>query len=335
VKRARTVDRGSWQAAGRWVMACVILSGGAACLPGSLDGLQNGRRSDSGARDVPWLSRDSRAPDLQRDTSIVQVGDTSRPLDLQPQDWSSSDASPMPFDGAVDTDDLDVPSTPTPDLGDAPTEDELGRGYPVEVGADSAGAQLPDAGESDDSGGIGTGGIGAGGGSGTGGDGGSVGGATGMGGAVGSGGAAGGGGNRGSGGIRGSGGSVTIRDASTDAPEVRWDAPRPCVGVADSGICWYLGRAGDSCANACANHGGTASQAASHIGTSAQGGSLTECARLLSLLGIRASVAEGTRSDGLGLGCHLFGSDRWWLTSPAYTDTSRDAVAQIVCGCVQ
>jgi len=318
------------------VVALAIVTGLTACNPGSLDGLQNGHRSDSGAPDLPSLKRDGEVFEVQTDTSIVQIGETPKALDVQPKDSTIPDEPASPEDRAADKDRLDGARLPTLDSADTIEQDAPSldlSGNCAEVEDDGAATTFLDAGEDDGPGGsFGTGGTGAGGGDGTGGDRGSGGGSGGVTGTGGSGGSTGAGGKPGAGGMTGSGGTVTMPDAASDA---RRDAPRPCAGVADSEICWYLGRAGDSCANACANHGGTSAQAPSHIGTPAQGGSLSECSRLLSLLGIQTQVTSGTRSDGLGFGCHLFGSEPWWLTSPAYSDTVKNPVVQFVCGCLQ
>jgi hypothetical protein len=316
--------------------ALAIASAWLACNPNSLDGLDNGRRTDGGTRDGVLLTRDGAVPDVQVDSRAVEGFDTWPLPDLRPEDLSAPDQSTDLPDLAPDTNDLDVPTAPDSvdavEL-DATSVDEA----PLDAAQVTDGAFVDSEEAGEVVGPVGTGGASGSGGSGAfsddGGDSGAVEGSGGVTGSGGSAGTLGSGGEPGSGGAPGSGGTVTVPDAATDAADAR--PPRPCAGISDSGICWYLGRAGDSCANACANHGGTSPQAASHVGTSAQGGSLSECARLLSLLGVRASVAEGNRSDGLGFGCHVFGNDPWWLTSPPYNDTSKSAAVQIVCGCVQ
>jgi hypothetical protein len=109
-----------------------------------------------------------------------------------------------------------------------------------------------------------------------------------------------------------------------------------CAGILDSGICWYYGGLSASCATTCATHGGSSPQAPSHVGIASQGGSLSECTRLLGLLGMTGTVNSGTRSDGQGVGCHVFsGAAFWWLSSPAYSETASLSNVRIVCGCVQ
>lgn len=145
----------------------------------------------------------------------------------------------------------------------------------------------------------------------------------------------------GTGGMTGTGGTgggseVPPRDAGPDAPAAPPDtAPLRCTGILDSGICWYLGKSGDSCARTCVSHGGTSPQAASHVGISSQGGSLSECRRLLGLLGVQGTVLSATRSDDTGLGCLTTLGLCVWLSSPAYSDSSALTNAQLVCGCLQ
>jgi hypothetical protein len=109
-----------------------------------------------------------------------------------------------------------------------------------------------------------------------------------------------------------------------------------CAGVLDSGICWYQGGPGASCATTCSTHGGPSPQAASHVGIASQGGSSNECTRILGLLGMTGTVTSGTRSVGEGVGCHVFpGPAYWWLSSPAYSDTASLPNVRIVCGCAR
>jgi hypothetical protein len=188
-------------------------------------------------------------------------------------------------------------------------------GRETAVGSGGVGAEGGAGGADGGAGANGTGGVGTtGGAGGPGGTGGRVAGGTGAGGLPpGTGGAS-------SGGTMGTGGSSS----------------GGCAGVLDSEICWYYGAIGESCATTCATHGGPSPQAASHVGIASQGGSLTECTRLLGLLGMTGTVNSGTRSDGQGVGCHVFtGPAYWWLSSPAYSDTARLSNVRIVCGCVQ
>jgi len=110
-------------------------------------------------------------------------------------------------------------------------------------------------------------------------------------------------------------------------------------GQRDSGICWYYGASGVSCSTTCAAHGGVSSSTAAHVGSPAQGGSLAECTRLMRLLGLGGSVNSGTRSDGVGLGCHDFPSATssyyYWLSSPDFSNNAKMVQVRIVCGCMQ
>jgi len=108
-----------------------------------------------------------------------------------------------------------------------------------------------------------------------------------------------------------------------------------CAGVPRAGICWYLGPDGSSCQQVCTSHGQTAPDAPSHVGTATQGGSQAECATLFGLLGLTGTPEKGTRSDGQGLGCHIYGATPWWLTSPNFSATASHASAKLVCGCTQ
>lgn len=161
----------------------------------------------------------------------------------------------------------------------------------------------------------------------------------GSGGARGTGGVVGSGGARGTGGVAGGGGATGLPmdagSSGTDAiPDVSDPLPR-CGGVADSEICWYLGRAGDSCVTSCAGHGGTSSLTASHIGNAAQGGSAQECGRLLSLLDGSGTVLSTSRSEDEGVGCVVALGLHWYITSPAYSDSARITGVERLCGCLR
>ncbi len=125
----------------------------------------------------------------------------------------------------------------------------------------------------------------------------------------------------------GQGGADAGTSASSDAAS--------CSGPLRGGICWYLGPDGSSCQQVCASHGTVAPGAASHVGTTAQGGSLAECGILLGLLGVTGTPASGVRSDGLGLGCHIYSGVLWWVSSPAFDATASHTSARLVCGCTQ
>ena len=108
-----------------------------------------------------------------------------------------------------------------------------------------------------------------------------------------------------------------------------------CAGSSRGGICWYLGPQGSSCQQVCTGHGQPALSAATHVGTASQGGSLSECGILFGLLGVSGTPTNGARSDGLGLGCHVYGTTLWWLNSPNFSASASHASAKLVCGCTQ
>ena len=109
-----------------------------------------------------------------------------------------------------------------------------------------------------------------------------------------------------------------------------------CSGVLYAGICWYLGPDGSSCQDACASHGQTSPNAASHVGTTTQGGSLAECGKILGLLGITGTPFTTLRLDGRGLGCYQkTNGNSWWLSTPDFSATASLGSASRVCGCTQ
>jgi hypothetical protein len=108
-----------------------------------------------------------------------------------------------------------------------------------------------------------------------------------------------------------------------------------CSGAPVNGLCWYLGELGQSCTGACSSHGGESPEAASFVGTPAQGGSWTKCAGLLSALGNKGVPLQTMRSDGSGLGCHYYGDRSYWLYSPRYSSSAENVAARLVCGCTR
>jgi hypothetical protein len=141
------------------------------------------------------------------------------------------------------------------------------------------------------------------------------------------------GGSRATGGAPATGGAKATGGALATGGSPAPDA-RACAGESYGGICWYLGQAGESCKQACAAHGQTDAKAASYVGTSSQGGSLSECRALLTLLGVSGSPANGSRTDGLGLGCHvLLDGTAWWLRSPNFSVNAALDGYRLVCGC--
>jgi hypothetical protein len=141
------------------------------------------------------------------------------------------------------------------------------------------------------------------------------------------------------------GGAVQVR--LVDGPATRYEiaviteqAPA-CGGVQVAGLCWYMGLAGDSCQDTCASHGGYNSATANFVGSSSQGGSLGNCEQVLAALQESGMVRDGTRTDGLGLGCHRFfdgGSPTgrlWWLISPDFDPAVTLSQAAMACGCLR
>jgi hypothetical protein len=160
----------------------------------------------------------------------------------------------------------------------------------------------------------------------------SIGGASSSGGTSNTGGAHSSGGSAGAqsatGGHAGSAGGNGGSSGSTTSPA--------CSGVPYAGVCWYLGPDGSSCQDACASHGQTSPNAASHVGTKTQGGSLAECAKILGLLGITGTPSSTLRLDGRGLGCYQkANSNSWWLSAPDYGATASLGSVRRVCGCTQ
>ena len=149
-----------------------------------------------------------------------------------------------------------------------------------------------------------------------------TGGSTGTGGLIASGGAPATGGNSSTGGVPGTGGSSSVA----------------CSGVLYSGICWYLAPSGDSCTQACTDHGGPSSLAVGHVGTAAQGGSLTECATILSLLGVAGTVQNVASISGVGCSSNtgtMAAPGPYWCTSPDFSTTASLAGVQPACGCLR
>ena len=105
-----------------------------------------------------------------------------------------------------------------------------------------------------------------------------------------------------------------------------------CAGSVFQGLCWYLGPRGESCDAACTTHGGVAAGAQAFVGTATQGGSLSECRQLLTLLGVTTAPFLGERDD-VGLGCHLYDADPYWLDAPDFTTDASVPESRIVCAC--
>ncbi len=171
-------------------------------------------------------------------------------------------------------------------------------------------------------------------------DGSALGGSVGSGGAAGPSGGATAGGTANNGGTTNSGGTTSSRGgaaATGGATTSGGSAAVSCSGPEFGGACWYLGQLFQSCTEVCADHGGTSPEAVMAVGVTSQGGSASECSQILALLGVTGSESQGTRNDGLGLGCHVVSQGtrqtKWWLSSPAYSADAREAGTRNVCGC--
>lgn len=142
-----------------------------------------------------------------------------------------------------------------------------------------------------------------------------------------------------SGGATASGGSSMVDAGRTSGAGTQPSAgfgnsdPAICAGISLHGVCWYFGELGQSCASACLEHGGEAPSAASFIGVSAQGGSLAKCTEILARLNRLPAPTSAERFDSLGLGCHSFGAQNYWLRAPLYSSFASNRNAQLACGC--
>ncbi|HET9953128.1 MAG TPA: hypothetical protein VFQ61_01420 [Polyangiaceae bacterium] len=113
-----------------------------------------------------------------------------------------------------------------------------------------------------------------------------------------------------------------------------------CAGKRVLDVCWYLGKFDESCTQVCESHGGVADAALVVIGVSEQGGSAAECRQVLDAFEQGGALSQGTRTDGLGLGCFLRverndRTTRWWLSAPAYDVDAHHTTARRACGCAR
>jgi hypothetical protein len=109
---------------------------------------------------------------------------------------------------------------------------------------------------------------------------------------------------------------------------------RSCAhGSELGGYCWFLGATGISCNDVCQDYGGY-DAALSWVGTTQQGGSAERCDQLLTMLTSPGTTTKGRRSDGRGLGCHLYYDVRWWLNDPDFDPAAKWMNSRIVCSCV-
>lgn len=145
--------------------------------------------------------------------------------------------------------------------------------------------------------------------------------------------ASGNGGNGGSGGAAGGGGVGGSAGTSGGGGGHGGGASVACGGAVEFGLCWYLGAVGESCTTVCAERGGVDLNGVTAVGTASQGGSLAECATLLTALGITKAPTVAFRVDGRGLGCHLYSQSPYWLTSPLAEPADQSSFANLVCSC--
>src|SRR5688572_1192862 len=83
---------------------------------------------------------------------------------------------------------------------------------------------------------------------------------------------------------------------------------RACAGTLLDDVCWYLSAVNQSCNQTCSTRGGFDSASLAFIGTTQQGGSVEQCARVFDVLLGAGAVQAGTRTDA-GAGCHVFAND--------------------------
>lgn len=130
--------------------------------------------------------------------------------------------------------------------------------------------------------------------------------------------------------IQDAGDAAAPTDAGPDA------APPACGGAIALNLCWYLSIRGESCEQTCSARGGHDARATAIVGTTGQGGSLSNCVQVLAALGHTGLVGAGARNDGLGLGCHTWDADGWWLqTMPSFDPKASYPPVRIACGCVR
>jgi hypothetical protein len=122
---------------------------------------------------------------------------------------------------------------------------------------------------------------------------------------------------------------VVIADAGTDS-----GVTSLCVAGRElDGYCWFLGAVGQSCETVCAAHGGFV-PSLPYLGTRMQGGALSRCDAVLTLLTQEGDTTAGYREDGRGVGCHFFDNARWWLISPNFNPTASHWRVRQACSCV-
>ncbi len=73
-----------------------------------------------------------------------------------------------------------------------------------------------------------------------------------------------------------------------------------CAGEVVGGACWYLGADGDSCDDACANHGGYNSATLTYAGSE---GTNANCIAVMGALGVTSGVFDTAGCFGGHSGC--------------------------------
>jgi hypothetical protein len=125
-------------------------------------------------------------------------------------------------------------------------------------------------------------------------------------------------------------------DAGVDAAAPADAELPPCGGAWVRGLCWYFGAFDNSCQQVCSSRGGYDARTPGVVGTVAQGGSVQACNEVLAALGQSGSATPARRSDDKGYGCHLWGSDLWWIENmPAFSPSVAGPSARIACACLR
>jgi hypothetical protein len=107
----------------------------------------------------------------------------------------------------------------------------------------------------------------------------------------------------------------------------------PCGGARTLNHCWYLAAPGASCNETCTSHGGFDEATITVVGTASQGGGLTQCTQVMQALGKTNTTLETSRGDSLGLGCHVWRTDQYWVADPPFNPDHSASSAQPACGC--
>jgi hypothetical protein len=302
-----------------------------ACSLRSLDYLTNGHKQDGAAMD--GAERDVAAPrPPSPDTSLVEVVR----LDAlaadgtgEPGGDGTGEAMSDSSTGGGEADSAQVGDA----TGDA--SDDIALGGAGEAGGIDTGGMWATGGDPSTGGSLGSGGIAATGGTWA------MGGSAGTDGLVATGGLSATGGVTATGGITATGGVLATggTPATGGATGTGGSSSVACAGVPYARICWYLASVGSSCTQACADHGGPSSLAAGHVGTAAQGGSPSECATILLLLGLTGTVQSTPAPSGVGCSRNTGtlgpGPGLYWCTTPVFSETASLPGMQPACGCLR